>query len=144
MPVLMSSLLINQPVEKVFNYVVSVENHKAWQAGIKDAQLNPPGPVALGSTYVYTTEVMGRSIQSQMQVSAFEPNQKWAVKTVGIPNSVETVYHFEPAAGGTKLTLSMDVPAGAYPAAAEAMIKQQMQKSLEEQGARIKGFVEKA
>jgi hypothetical protein len=35
------------------------------------------------------------------------------------------------------------VPAGAYPAAAEGMIKQQMQKSLEDQGKRIKQTVEK-
>lgn len=143
MPTLSSSVLINQPVAKVFNYIVSVENHKAWQAGIKDATISPAGPVALGSTYTYTTEVMGRSIQSQMQVSAFEPNKKWAVKTTGVPNSVETVYQFEDTGGATRLTLSMDVPAGAYPAAAEGMIKQQMQKSLEEQGTRIKQMVEK-
>jgi len=57
--------------------------------------------------------------------------------------AVETAYLFEAAGNATKLTISMDVPAGAYPAAAEAMIKQQMQKSLEEQGNRIKQMVEK-
>jgi hypothetical protein len=36
----------------------------------------------------------------------------------------------------------MELTSG-YPAAAEAMIKQQMQKSLEEQGNRIKQMVEK-
>jgi hypothetical protein len=35
----------------------------------------------------------------------------------------------------------MDVPAGAYPPAAEGMIKQQMQKSLEEQANRVKQMV---
>jgi hypothetical protein len=32
---------------------------------------------------------------------------------------------------------------GGYPAVAEGMVKQQMQKSLEEQGMRIKQIVEK-
>jgi hypothetical protein len=143
MPVISSSININPSVEKVFNYIVSVENHKAWQSTILDAKVSPAGPVGVGSIYQYTTEVMGRKIESQMQVSAFEPNKKWAVKTVGVPNSVETIYLFEPAGDGTHLTLSMGVPEGAYPAPAEAMIKQQMQKSLEEQGARIKQAVEK-
>ncbi len=143
MATLSCSVTINQPVEKVFNYVVSVENHKAWQASIVDAKVTPSGPVGVGSTYVYATEVMGRRYESQMQVSAFEQNKKWAVKTTGVPNSVETVYLFEAAGNATKLTISMDVPAGAYPAAAEGMIKQQMQKSLEEQGSRIKQMVEK-
>lgn len=143
MPAISSTITINQPVEKVFGYVVSVENHKAWQAGILDARVTPEGPVGVGSTYHYTSDVMGRRFESQMQVSAFEQNKKWAVKTVGVPNSVETVYLFEAVGDATQLLLSMDVPAGAYPAPAEAMIKQQMQKSLEEQGNRIKQAVEK-
>ena len=143
MPTLSYNTPVNQPVEKVFNYIVSVENHKAWQAGIADARVTPAGPIGVGSTYVYTTEVMGRKIESQMQVSAFEPNKKWAVKTVGIPNSVETVYLFDAAGNATQLSLSMNVPAGAYPAAVEGTIIQQMQKSLQEQGNRIKQMVEK-
>jgi uncharacterized protein YndB with AHSA1/START domain len=141
MATLTTTTTINQPVEKVFNYVVDVSNHKAWQASIAEAEVTPAGPVGVGSTYVYTTEVMGQRIKSQMQVSAFEPNRTWAVRTVGVPNSVETVYAFAPVGEATQLTISMEVPAGAYPAAAEGMIKQQMQKSLEEQGARIRQAV---
>lgn len=138
MATLSSSISINQPVDKVFTYVTAAENHKAWQAGIMEAKVTPAGPISVGSTYHYTSEVMGRRMETQLQVSVYEPNKKWAIKTVGIPNSVETVYAFEAAGNATKLTISMDVPAGAYPAAAEGMIKQQMQKSLEEQGSRIK------
>jgi uncharacterized protein YndB with AHSA1/START domain len=132
-----SNITINQPVEKVFDYVTSVSNHKAWQAGIQDASVTPAGPVALGSTYHYVTEVMGRKYETQLQVSAFEPNQKWSIKTVGVPQSVETVYTFAPAGGGTALTISMEL-AGGYPAMAEAAVKAQMQKSLDEQCNRIK------
>jgi hypothetical protein len=141
MAALTASVTINQPVEKLFSYITSVANHTAWQAGIKEAKLVPDGPVAVGSTYVYTTEVMGRKIETKMQVSAFEANRKWAVKTVGVPTSVETVYLFEAAGAATKLTISMDVPAGAYPAAAEGAIKAQMQKTLDEQGGRLKKLV---
>jgi uncharacterized protein YndB with AHSA1/START domain len=140
-PTITASIAIAQPVEQVFAYVTAVENHTAWQAGIQAARLVPAGPVAVGSTYVYTTEVMGQRIESQMQVSALEPNRTWAVRTVGVPNAVETVYRFEPAGDGTQMTLSMEVPAGAYPAAVEGMVTQQMRKSLEEQAARIKGLV---
>ncbi len=136
-----SSVSINQPVEKVFAYVVDVNNHKAWQAGILEAVISPAGPPALGSTYQYTSDVMGRKIQTQMQISAFEPNKKWAVKTVGVPTPVETVYDFESSGAGTKLTVSMELTGG-YPKAAEAMVVQQMQKTMNEQGARIKQMVE--
>lgn len=137
-----SSVTINQPVGKVFAYVTSVENHKAWQAGILDAKVTPAGPIAVGSTYHYTTEVMGRKMETQMQVSAFEQNKKWGVKTTGVPRPVETVYLFEAVGNTTKLTISMDLTGG-YPAAAEAMVKQSMQKNLDDQGQRIKQMVEK-
>jgi hypothetical protein len=119
-----------------------VENHKAWQSGVVDARITPPGPIGVGSTYHYTSDVMGRHIESQMQVSVFEQDKKWSIKTTGVPRPVETVYLFEPAGIATKLTVSMDLMGG-YPAASEGMIKQQMQKSLDEQGKRVKGFVEK-
>jgi len=143
MPNIAYTLTINQPVEKVFNYITDVANHKAWQAGILDAKVTPDGPVKVGSFYVYTNEVMGRKLETKTQVSAYEPNKKWAFKTTGVPNTVETAYLFEAAGGGTKLSISMDVPSGAYPAAAEGMIMQQMQKSLEEQGNRLKQMIEK-
>lgn len=135
-----STTLINQPVEKVFDYVVNVENHKTWQAGILEATVTPPGPVNIGSMYQYTSEVMGRRIQSQMQVTSFVPNRTWGVTT--IPTPVETIYTFEPAGSATKLTITMQL-SGGYPAAAEAMVKQQMQKTLAEQGNRIKQLVER-
>ena len=33
-----SSITINQPVDKVFAYVIAVENHKAWQTGVLEAK----------------------------------------------------------------------------------------------------------
>ncbi len=137
-----SNITINQPVDKVFAYVTSAENQKTWQPGILDAKVTPNGPIGAGSTYHYTTEVMGRKIETQLQVSSFEPNKKWSVKTVGVPKPVETVYLFQSAGNTTQLTISMEL-AGGYPAMAEGMIKQQMQKNLDDQGRRIKQMVEK-
>ena len=135
-----SSITINQPVDKVFAYVIGVENHKAWQAGIVDATVAPAAPIGVGSVYTYTNEVMGRKMQTQLQVSAFSPNSLWAITTVGVPTPVTTVYQFADAGGATNLTVSMELTGG-YPAAAEAMVKQQMQKSMDEQAARIKQMV---
>lgn len=132
-----ATTLINQPVEQVFNYIIDVNNHKSWQAGILEARAAPAGPVAAGTTYTYTTEVMGRKMETATKVSRFEANKTWAIETTGVPRPVETVYSFAPEGSGTRLTISMEL-SGGFPAAAEGMIKQQMEKSLTEQAARIK------
>jgi hypothetical protein len=76
---------------------------------------------------------MGQKIEPQVQVSAFEANQRWAVKTVGVPNAVETIYASARVGDATQLSISMEGPASAYPAGVEGTIKQHMQKSPEEQ-----------
>ena len=38
-----SSIVINQPVDKVFDYITNVANHTAWQAGILSATITPMG-----------------------------------------------------------------------------------------------------
>ena len=136
-----ASITINQPVDKVFDYVTDVENHKAWQAGILDATVTPSDPIGVGSTYHYTTDVMGRRMETHLEVTAYEKDKLWSVKTIGVPQSVEMVYLFEAVDDNTRLTISMELTGG-YPAAAEAMVKQQTQKNFEDQCNRIKQMVE--
>ena len=136
-----ASITIFQPVDKVFDYMIDVGNHKAWQAGILEATVTPAGPIDVGSTYHYTTEVMGRRFETHLEVTAYEKNSKWSV-TTGVPQSFETAYLFEAVDNNMKLTISMEMT-GAYPAAAEEMVKQQTQKNFEEQCAKIKQMLEK-
>lgn len=136
-----SSITINKPVDEIFAYVINVENHKTWHESLLEATVTPDGPIGVGSTYHYVSDVMGNRMESQMQVSAFEENKTWGVTTTGVPTPVETVYSFEAVGDTTNLTISMEL-AGGFPAAAEATVKAQMQKSLDEQGNRMKQAVE--
>ena len=138
-----SSTTINKPVETVFNVVTQPEIMKAMAPGILDVKLTPPGPMAMGSMLHYTSEYAGKKYESATQVSAYEPNKKWAFKTTGVPKPMEQVYVFEPAGAGTKLTISVELIPGSYPAAAEPMQIANWQKILAETGAKIKQFAEK-
>jgi carbon monoxide dehydrogenase subunit G len=138
-----SSITINQPVEKVFSMVADPANQKSLNPGVLDVKLTPPGPVAVGSLLHYTTEYAGKKYESAVQVSAYEPNKKWATKTTGTPKPMETVYSFEAAGAGTKLTISVELIPGSYPAPAEPTIKAQWQKTLDETSGRLKQMAEK-
>jgi hypothetical protein len=122
--------------------MVDVENHKDWQAGWLVATVTPAGPVVVGSTYNYKMEVMGNQMETHMEVTEFEKNKKWSVKTTGVPQSIETAYQFEADGDNTKLTISMELTGG-YPAAAEEAVKQQTQKNFEDQCNKIKQLLEK-
>src|SRR5438045_168182 len=107
MPTVSQQVTINQPVQKVFDYLTNVANHPSWQAGIQSAAITPPDTVGLGSVYTYVTDVMGTKYESKMEVSAFEPNRLWQVKVVGMPNAPITTYNFDDQGGATQMTISM-------------------------------------
>jgi carbon monoxide dehydrogenase subunit G len=138
-----SSTTINQPVEKVFSFVSDIESQMKMQPSILAVKVTPPGSVALGSLLHYTTEYAGKKYESAVQVSAYEPNKKWATKTTGVPKPMETMYVFEPAGSGTKVTVSTELVPGSYPAMAEPTIKAQWQKTFDETCAHLKQMLEK-
>ena len=136
-----SSTTISKPADQVFAHVIDVANHPKWQEGLQEAKVVPDGPIALGSIYHYTTNVMGRQMETRLEVTTFEQGKSWGVTTTGTPKPVEMLYTFEAEGDATKLTVSMEL-AGGYPAAAEAAVKQQMQTTLDANAAKIKQAVE--
>ncbi len=142
MATMTASATINAPASKIFDFLVNPENHKKWQPTLSEVSVTPPGPIGVGSIYHYVTMVMGNKYPSQIQVSAYEVNKKWGYKTIGVPNSTETLYTFDEAGGGTNMTITMMVPDNAYPAAAAPAIMAQMQKSLIDQCASLKKMLE--
>ena len=140
-PVVSSSTTINKSPDAVFNFLADIANQKRLAPTILEAHVTPPGPVALNSQFHYTTDVMGRKYESAVQVSAFDPGKKFALKTINVPRSTETVYTLEPAGAGTKMTVSMEL-SGGYPAAAEATVKATTQKSLDDTCAKYKQMIE--
>jgi uncharacterized protein YndB with AHSA1/START domain len=137
MPTVSTTITINRPVEQVFNYLIDPANHKDWNESIVEVGLTPAGSVAVGSIYVYKTSTMGMKFETHMQVSAFEQNRVWAFTTIGVPTPVTTTYQFEPAGDQTQMTITMELTGG-YPAAAEPMIIQSTQTSLNQQANMIK------
>ncbi len=135
-----ASTTINKPASDVYNFMIDVNNHARWNPTLKSATVTPDGPVAVGSTYNYVTEVMGKDYPSAMQVSALETNKVWATKVVSA-NPLETRYEFADQGGSTMMTITMEL-AGGYPPAAEGAIKAQMEKSLVDQCASIKKMLE--
>ena len=142
MPSISHATTIQKSVASVFAYLTDVQNHTTWHPNLEEASISPAGPAALGSVYEYTTDVMGQKIKTQMEITAFEENKTWKVATLGLPPVTTTEYAFEDADGSTKLTITMELAEGGYPAAAEAMVLQETEKSLVAQAETIKAAVE--
>ncbi len=142
MAVISSSVEIGQPAEAVFAFLTNLENQKTLQPGIKSVTLN--GPLAVGTHYIIQGQIMGSNFSSESEIVAFEPGQKFAIKTLAPPpaSPVTTTYLLEASGSGTKLTTQMDtVITGGFPGM-EEMVKKQLQSTLDGTNAALKKAIE--
>jgi uncharacterized protein YndB with AHSA1/START domain len=135
------SIVIDKPVEQVFAYVTDGSKAPSWQGGLEavEGQASP-----VGSQYTEVRKFMGREMRSVLEVTAFEPNTKWAAKVLKGPVPYEVTLQLAPQDGGTRLTTRIEGEPTGFFKVAEGMVKGQLEKAIEEDMKRLKGILEGA
>jgi uncharacterized protein YndB with AHSA1/START domain len=102
------SIIINRTLEEVFGYVTNPANIPQWRRdvlGIKRAE----GPVARGSQFEELVNFMGRKTYT-MRVIDYQPNRCEVIQAVAAPGVSPTqTFQFEPADGGTRFCVRVQV-----------------------------------
>ena len=68
-----TSISINKPVEKVFEYLTNVQNQKVLNPSINEVVMD--GKMAVGTHYTIKMTVAGRAFESENEIVALEPNK---------------------------------------------------------------------
>jgi len=101
---------ISRPLEEVFAVLTDPEKTPKWSAPAVEEHWITPGPPTIGSRRLAVTQLMGRRSQNVAEVTAFEPNRMWEMKSVSGPRFVARA-EFAPIDGGTRVdwTWSFDL-----------------------------------
>ena len=98
------SVVINQPVERVFAFVSDFENDPLW-SGVPEVRRTSPGPLGTGTTFQVRQRFLGRRLDVLLEVIRYEPNRVITVKTAsGRFVSMSGTRLVEPAGDATQLT----------------------------------------
>ncbi len=103
--------VIDQPAEKVFNYVADPVTLPKWSGPaveVRDLKHNMPGKPGEGDRFTPVHKFLGRRIEEHVEVTAYEANRHLRHWSTGGPMPLEINYIFEEVPGGTRLTVSMD------------------------------------
>ena len=101
-----TSVVVNQPIEKVFEYVIKPENDAQWKVGLESWDHTPDEPAGVGSTSQSKIRFLGIPIEVTWEVIGYEPPTKIEVKTIEGSVAIEAEYTFEAVAEGkTKVTV---------------------------------------
>jgi len=107
---------ISAPVEKVFQAFTDIEHGAERVSGIKEIEILTAHSFSLGSRWRETREVLGRLDEAEMEVTAFERNRSYTITHHKAGVRIDTVFTFEPVAGGTKVSIEFGLnPQGLPP-----------------------------
>jgi uncharacterized protein YndB with AHSA1/START domain len=137
------SIVINRPVADVFAFVTNEANTTKWQGGVVETKDEGPSN-QVGSRYTEVRKFMGRDMNTTLELTAFDPNSRWAAKVVKGPVPYEVVSLFEAVGDGTRVTTRVEGEPTGFFKVAEGMVSSQLEKSLEEDFQRLKALLESA
>jgi hypothetical protein len=136
-----SSVVINKPVADVFAYTNDPTTATKWQGGV-DAII-PDGPQdVVGSKYTEVRKFMGQEMKSTLQITLYEKNAKFGAKVLSGPVPYEVIQTFAAEGRGTRLTTEVQGEPKGFFKIAEGALQAQLQKSLDEDGQRLKKLLE--
>lgn len=138
-----TGIMIDKPVHDVFTFITNPDNMPKWNSSVVSMEQITPGPVGMGTKFKNVGEMMGRHIEGEMQVVAFEPDSKYGFQMNAGPAKVNVVLTFKTVGTGTKLNLNAQGQPGGLFKLAEPVLVGRIKSMMEENLARLKSVLEK-
>lgn len=137
------SALIDRPQKDVFAFITNPNNMSKWNSSVVSVEPITPGAVGVGTKFKSVGEMLGRRIEGEAQVTAFEPDSKYGIQMNAGPVQVNIVFSLKTVGTGTKLSLNAQGnPAGLFKLA-EPVMQARVKAMMEENLARLKSALEK-
>ena len=136
------STLIDRPMKDVFVFVANPNNMSKWNSAVVSIQQVTPGEVGVGTKFKTVGEVMGRRLEGEMQVQAYEPDSKCGFQLNAGPMQMNMTLGFKTVGSRTKLGLNVQGnPAGIFKLA-EGVMTGQVRSLMEANLTRLKSVLE--
>lgn len=135
-------VLIDRPVKDVFAFVANPNNMSKWNSAVVSLEQVTPGAIGVGTKFKSVGEMMGRRIEGEMQITAYEPDTKCGFQVSAGPMQVNLTITFKTVGTGTKVSLNAQGNPGGIFKLAEGVMAGQVKSMMEGNLARLKSQLE--
>ena len=104
-----NSVIISQPVKRVFEFVTNVRNNTKWQTDILELEMTSENHFGIGAAYRCLNRFMGKHIESEGVITDYAPDKACCIQITTGSFTGECSMLFEAVEGGTKFTASGDL-----------------------------------
>lgn len=123
------SVLINRPIQEVWEFVSDPTNHPKF-APMETMERTSEGPPGVGQTYRSVSRLLGRTIESSTEITGWEPPHRMRSKSMNGSMASKGQWAFAPQDKGTLLTFSGEAEIGGFFKVAEGIVGKQVDKQI--------------
>jgi hypothetical protein len=103
------SVVINRPVEQVYEFMANVDNIIKWDTEAVEFKQISPGPVSVGTKLEVMYESHGKPLILNVVITGKDLNKRVSYTIESRVANGMTLYSFEPVESGTRFTKYQEV-----------------------------------
>jgi ligand-binding SRPBCC domain-containing protein len=142
MPAIDHTITVGAPAAAVFPYLTDPDKAVAWQSSLREARFAPEGPMQAGTRITEVRKILGRRMESTVEVTEFERERLLAGRVVSGPFPWEFRYTFDEADGSTRMNVHLEGEPAGFFRIAEPLVVRAMTRELKSDFATLKELVE--
>ena len=136
------SIVINLPIEEVFEFLANPENNSKWNPMVEEIKITSEGPIGVGTTGISIGVTSGRRYETEFVYDAYEPPVKVSGHTTSGPIEVWYSNTCESLKDGTRVTHVEEVKLGGLLKLAEPIWAMSLKNQTKENIANLKELLE--
>jgi hypothetical protein len=137
-------LTIDASPAVVFDHLTDPDKAVVWQSSLLEVRLEPEGPMRRGTRITEVRKILGRKIDSVVEVTELEPERLFAGRVTTGPVPFEFRYTLEESKGATMLDFHMEGEPGGFFRLAEPLVVRRVEQQQESDFATLKELAETA
>lgn len=126
-----NSIYIKRSPQDVFDVITDPDKISLWQNLAESVEWDSNGSPGVGSNLKIVARFLGRKIESQVQITAWDPPRRFSYKSVNGPYPSEVTNTLESQDEGTLLTNQGKGEMGSFFKLAEGLVVRQLEKQVD-------------
>jgi uncharacterized membrane protein len=137
-----SSVTINAPVERVFDYITDVTRQPEWVGAVTAVSDISSAPVDVGTTFMLSLAMMGKTADARQEVTALESNRTFTQRTISGPVPTEVAISLESSNGVTTVHNVTEADISSLGRFAAPLVTRTIKRQLEGDMQRLREILE--
>jgi hypothetical protein len=138
------SITVRARAADVFPYFTDTGKAISWQSSLVEARFAPDGPIRAGTRITEVRQLLGRRLESVIEVTELDPPRRFAGRVLSGPMQWEFRHLVEEEDGETTLSFHLEGDPGGFFRLAEPLIVRRLRKEIASDLETLRGLVEES